>query len=74
MYRNAFNPYGPARSCTDSLLVFKQKTAYEMLERSRGLGDVYKRQMYELKWVYGVYWTACTHVLASTHSQSDVLI
>ena len=24
MYRNAFNPYGPARFCTDSLLVFKQ--------------------------------------------------
>ena len=24
---------------------FKQKTAYEMVERSRGLGDVYKRQV-----------------------------
>ena len=25
-------------------IFFKQKTAYEIVERSRGLGDVYKRQ------------------------------
>ena len=31
--------------------------------------------MYELKWVYyGVYWAARLYVLASTHSQSDVMI